>query len=534
MYDKRRYDSPPTYSPPSAYVQSVSYMPPGDPYNVHSPGPGMPPGDPYNVHSPGPGSYYMEDVPQEFYKWKSPPGIVRILQGTVVLLSIAIFACVASTLAWEYNYGMMGMGSMGGYYGSSGYYGGGYYGGSMGGMGYGYNGMTNPQAASGFMMAMAVVCFVAILALFVMSVTKSDGSRSRKFYLIVIIVSAILAFLEAIASIVYIVGVNPRAQMTGSLYYSQMMMMCNQIYSPVGGVGLMNQYLYHYCMVDPQEAIAIVCGFIIAILLSVSCYFAHKTRHKIWRYGKPNVYWDKPLAAVQEGPNVEEWVKNVGEGTPDDTATLTYSEKPLSPVNAANTINTGSSYKVKENGYFGPTSTASYHNSSSTPTAGDYPARTFSTTTEEKETPSRPAARRGRRKRRNPELDESQYETDYTTAMESGDDRDETEWDSVYPPITTDELRQEYKREFDLDLKHYKQMCAEMDDINDQINQLNKQLDGLSENSLQYQGVAEEYNRLKDLKRTPDYQTKKLETKHLRKKLFHLKRMVGDYDKARG
>ncbi|XP_069072744.1 occludin-like isoform X2 [Pleurodeles waltl] len=480
MYDKRRYDSPPTYSPPSAYVQSVSYMPPGDPYNVHSPGPGMPPGDPYNVHSPGPGSYYMEDVPQEFYKWKSPPGIVRILQGTVVLLSIAIFACVASTLAWEYNYGMMGMGSMGGYYGSSGYYGGGYYGGSMGGMGYGYNGMTNPQAASGFMMAMAVVCFVAILALFVMSVTKSDGSRSRKFYLIVIIVSAILAFLEAIASIVYIVGVNPRAQMTGSLYYSQMMMMCNQIYSPVGGVGLMNQYLYHYCMVDPQE------------------------------------------------------VKNVGEGTPDDTATLTYSEKPLSPVNAANTINTGSSYKVKENGYFGPTSTASYHNSSSTPTAGDYPARTFSTTTEEKETPSRPAARRGRRKRRNPELDESQYETDYTTAMESGDDRDETEWDSVYPPITTDELRQEYKREFDLDLKHYKQMCAEMDDINDQINQLNKQLDGLSENSLQYQGVAEEYNRLKDLKRTPDYQTKKLETKHLRKKLFHLKRMVGDYDKARG
>lgn len=58
---------------------------------------------------------------------------------------------------------------------------------------------------------------------------------------------------------------------------------------------------------------------------------------------------------------------------------------------------------------------------------------------------------------------------------------------SVYPPITSDGARQEYKQEFDMDLKHYKQLCAEMDNINDELNQLSKQLDSLSEDSPQYQ-----------------------------------------------
>lgn len=59
---------------------------------------------------------------------------------------------------------------------------------------------------------------------------------------------------------------------------------------------------------------AIVCGFLIVILLCLICFFAHKTRSKIWKYGKPNIYWDK-LPVVQEGPNVEEWVSpSVGWG----------------------------------------------------------------------------------------------------------------------------------------------------------------------------------------------------------------------------
>ncbi|CAJ0917167.1 unnamed protein product [Ranitomeya imitator] len=294
MYSQKRYDSPPDYSPPT-YIQQ----------NSHGPGSYA-----YHRNSAHPGSFYMEDVPpQQFYKWKSPPGIVRILQAIVIFLCLAIFACVASTLAWQYNYGglgyMGGMGGMGGMGYPNGY---GY------GYGYGY-GMTNPQAASGFMMAMSILTFIAMLGIFIASVTKANGSRSRKFFLAVVVLSAVLATMDLIASIVYIVGVNPRAQMGGNMYYSQMLAMCNQIYSPVSaGPGFVNQYLYHYCMVDPQEAIAIVCGFIVVILLCVISFFAQKTRSKIWRYGEPNIYWDKPFEAYQEGPNVEEWYALFYEG----------------------------------------------------------------------------------------------------------------------------------------------------------------------------------------------------------------------------
>lgn len=501
MYSQKRYDHPPDYSPPT-YIQQNSHGPTSYAYHMNS------------AH---PGSFYMEDVPpQHFYKWKSPPGIVRILQAIVVFLCLAIFACVASTLAWQYNYGglgyMGGMGGMGGYgYGSYGGY---------GGYGYGYGyGMTNPQAASGFMMAMSILTFIAMLGVFIASVTKSSGSRSRKFFLAVVVLSAILAVMDLIASIVYIVGVNPRSQMGSSLYYSQMLAMCNQIYSPVSsGAGFVNQYLYHYCMVDPQEAIAIVCGFIVVILLCVISFFAQKTRSKIWRYGEPNIYWDKPYEPYQEGPNVEEWVKNVPDGPPDDTATIIYSEKSQTPMKV---MSSNSLYKPPRD---------EYDERVNSPLTSSSPT---SVRESQEQSRGRPP-RRGRRWRRNPELDESQYETDYTTAVDSGDERDLDEWDSLYPPITSDSQRLEYKREFDSDLKRYKKMCTEMDDINTQLQQLNKQLDGLSEGTTQYQGVAEEYNRLKDIKRTPDYQTKKMETKQLRNKLFHVKRMVNDYDKGRG
>lgn len=61
----------------------------------------------------------------------------------------------------------------------------------------------------------------------------------------------------------------------------------------------------------------------------------------------------------------------------------------------------------------------------------DQPDRATSTSPVEekgKEVPSKAPARRGRRRRRNPELDESQYETDYTTAVESSDERDQDQW----------------------------------------------------------------------------------------------------------
>ncbi|NXF00172.1 OCLN protein, partial [Menura novaehollandiae] len=293
MFSKKSYDGPPTaYGPPTSYGPPTAYGPPVGDYGYD-----------YGARSPPPGSYYIEDVPQHFYKWSSPPGVVRILEAVVILLCIAIFACVASTLAWEYGYGFGGAfgNGLGGFYGS------GYYGGGVNyGYGYGgyYGGVTNPRAANGFMIAMAVLCFLAQLGLFVASVSKSSGSRSRRFYLVVIVACAVLALVMLVASIVYVVAVNPQAQMTGSYYYNPLLTMCNQVY---GGSTYLNQYLYHYCTVDPQEAVAIVCGFLIVLLLCLICFFAHKTRSKIWKYGKHNIYWDK-VPVVQEGPNVEEWV----------------------------------------------------------------------------------------------------------------------------------------------------------------------------------------------------------------------------------
>ncbi|NXB70296.1 OCLN protein, partial [Donacobius atricapilla] len=265
-----------------------------------------PPGDfGYGFSSPRsapPGSYYAEDSPQHFYRCSSPPGLARGLQAAVILLCLAVFACVASTLAWDYGYGY-------GIYGNSlgGFYGSGYYGSGVNyGYGYGgyYGGVTTPRAANGFMMAAAVLCFLAQLGLLVAGLSKAAGARSRRFYLLVIVASAALALLVLVATIVYVVGVSPQAQMGGGYYYSPLLAMCSQVYA---GGAVLNQYLYHYCSVDPQEAVAIVCGFLIVLLLCLICLFAHKTRSKIWKYGKANIYWDK-IPAGPEGPDVEEWV----------------------------------------------------------------------------------------------------------------------------------------------------------------------------------------------------------------------------------
>lgn len=58
---------------------------------------------------------------------------------------------------------------------------------------------------------------------------------------------------------------------------------------------------------------------------------------------------------------------------------------------------------------------------------------------------------------------------------------------STYPEIRSDAERHDYKREFDADLREYKRLCAEMDDINDQLNKLSRQLDTLDETSAKYQ-----------------------------------------------
>lgn len=55
-----------------------------------------------------------------------------------------------------------------------------------------------------------------------------------------------------------------------------------------------------------------VCGFLVVIAWGVAAFFAQKTRGKIWRYGKPNIYWVEPLVGgkASEGRDVEEWVRD--------------------------------------------------------------------------------------------------------------------------------------------------------------------------------------------------------------------------------
>lgn len=57
----------------------------------------------------------------------------------------------------------------------------------------------------------------------------------------------------------------------------------------------------------------------------------------------------------------------------------------------------------------------------------------------------------------------------------------------MYPDITSDAQRHDYKSEFDADLREYKRLCAEMDDINDRLNKLSRQLDTLDDTSAKYQ-----------------------------------------------
>ncbi len=207
-------------------------------------------------------SYYPGEKMLHFYRWTSPPGVMKILCIIIIVMCVAVFACVASTLAWDYDMSVMGLGGgaglLPGYGGSySGTYGGSYsgtYGGSTGGS-YGYGGtQMDPRAGKGFIIAIAAITFIAVLIIFVLVVSRQNAARSPNFYLATIIICAILAFLMIIATIVYLVAVNPTAQSTGSILYSQVRQLCAQYQNQNQAQGIfLNQYLYHYCVVEPQE-----------------------------------------------------------------------------------------------------------------------------------------------------------------------------------------------------------------------------------------------------------------------------------------
>lgn len=262
-------------------------------------------------------SYYPDDEFQHFYRWTSPPGILKIMSIIVIVMCVAIFACVASTLAWDsqgamggFGYGAGGVG--GGYggtyqggFGGGGYGGGGYGGGGFGGSygaggNYGYGGIggnyNDPRKGKGFMIAMAAITFIAGLAIFIIVVSHQSLSESRKFYLAVIIISAILALLMLIATIVYLVAVNPMAQSSGSMYGSQIAGLCAQYQQPQPSGVFVNQYLYHYCVVEPQEVNVRIQNFCYSLVSVVLCV----TRQIVSRF-RPSpscsASWWSPLSS---------------------------------------------------------------------------------------------------------------------------------------------------------------------------------------------------------------------------------------------
>uniref|UniRef100_A0A665TRG8 Zgc:154006 n=1 Tax=Echeneis naucrates TaxID=173247 RepID=A0A665TRG8_ECHNA len=508
------HDNPPVYSPPYS-TTSHHFYPPRSIHSLQSQY------VPYTYHVP---ADYREGNPQHFYRWFSPPGFVKTFQGVTVLMCFLIFAFVASTLVWDMNgfgYNGYGVGAAGSVAGTgSGYYGGSY--------GYGSSYMT-PHSAKSAMISMAAINFLVSLGFLVGSFSRSQMMRGCRFYLAVFISDIILAVLQGIIDIIFVIGVNPMSQSSQSMLYNPMLMLCQNIQGNPslsgsvgagfpGGFPMYNQYLHHYCYMDPEEAVALVLGLLVVLALSLSAYYAYKTRSKIWRHGKANIYWDQQQLRPSEGHEMHDWVSQfsffyefkytLGICQPTSCIVhrfLTDRSNLRGPQNNRGTV----------------------YCSSSSEEAGSI-----------RRPPPYHAERERRMDRQPPpaaqEMVESQCETGYTTGDTLNElDHNHTDYlYRLYPEITSDEQRQQYKKEFDTDLAHYKGLCADMDDISDQMHKLSRELDTLDEGSLKYQGVAEEYNRLKDLKKMSDYQAKKKQSKELRQKLFHIKRLVKTYDQG--
>ncbi|KAF3699166.1 Occludin [Channa argus] len=542
MYEPHYYDSPPVYSPPYSTASHSLYPL----RSVHSPQSQY---APYNYYLP-PDSHYMEERPQHFYRWFSPPGFVKTFQGATVLMCFLIFVCVASTLVWDMNgfgYGGYGIGAAGGVGGTgSGYYGGSY--------GYGNSYMT-PYSAKSAMISSAAINFLVSLGFLVGSFSRSRIMRGCRFYLTVFISDIILAVLQGIINIIFVIGVNPMSQSSQSMLYNPMLMMCQNIQgSPSlsgsvgagfpGGFPLYNQYLHHYCYMDPEEAVALVLGLMVVLALSLSAYYAYKTRSKIWRHSKANIYWDEPLVRPPEGHDVQDWVNHVGEVCSTQQApTVVVSERAAPNLRAENSVVPNNkrtvSIHIKGNYKTNSFSADTSNHQGAEPLYQNSRVRVCSSCPSE-ETGSiwkPPAYQVEQREGREPwpaarKTVESQYETGYTTEDTTNELDHKDYLYKLYPQITSDEQRQQYKKEFDSDLAHYKSLCAEMDDISDQMHKLSQELDTLVAGSTKYQDVAEQYNQLKDLKRKPDYQAKKKQSKELRLKLFHIKRLVKIYDQG--
>ncbi|KAM9392310.1 occludin b [Pholidichthys leucotaenia] len=452
---------------------------------------------------------YTGDKLLHYYRWTSPPGVMKILSIIIIIMCVAIFACVASTLAWDYDMSLIGGGAGGLLPGVGGSFGGNPFGGSFGGSFAGSNlgGIAGPglggsgslsgvgfggtqidqKSGKGFIIAIAAITFIAVLIIFILVVSRQNAARSHKFYLAAIIICAILAFLMIIASIVYLVSVNPTAQTSGSIFYNQIRQLCAQFQTTTQAQAqglFINQYLYHYCVVEPQEAIAIVLGFLAFVALIILVVFAAKTRSQIRRWGEDRILWEEVKIINSPHHNsVGEWVNNIS----GDPEVMLHD-----PNNKVGELRDS----IDHLGYNKPLYLPGDSDVSSSVEGA------------------------------NPRL------RVYDTGVESGDELEEEEdFTVLFPPIVDEHERLTYKQEFDRDLHDYKSLQAELDSINRDLADLERELEQHSEGSPQFLDALDDYNRLKNLKKSPDYQIKKRRCKYLRAKLSHIKKKISEYDR---
>ncbi|KAG7266806.1 hypothetical protein CRUP_008639 [Coryphaenoides rupestris] len=259
-------------------------------------------------------------------------------------------------------------------------------------------------------------------------------------------------------------------------------------------------------------AVALVLGLMVVLALSLAAYYAYKTRSKIWRHGKHNVHWDRPLVRTSEGQDVQDWVNHVGEGRSTQHApTVVLSER------AAPDLRGGKIAVTHGNGTLSVYSDAgAFLSSNNTNSRGPEPlyqnvGAAVSTKSSASERVEEEAASDSIRKP--PQYEERGRGPEHGAGSPSAGDAVESQ---LYPEITSEDQRRRYKGEFVADLARYKRLCAEMDDTSDQIHKLGRELDTLPEGSVKYQ--------------SPHYQGKKKDTKELRQKLSHIKRLVKNFD----
>ncbi|XP_061752911.1 occludin b [Nerophis ophidion] len=440
--------------------------------------------------------YHPGDKMLHFYRWTSPPGVMKIMSIIIIIMCVAVFACVASTLAWDYDMNNLGLGGGGlvpgfggGQFGGGqfggGQFGGGQFGSSIGGGFGGGSGSSfsnfggggvqmDPKSAKGFIIAISAITFIAVLVIFVLVVSRQKAATSSKFYLAAIIISAILAFLMLIATIVYLVAVNPTAQTSGSIYYNQIRQVCAQYQNQAQAQGIfLNQYLYHYCVVEPPEAIAIVLGFLVFVALIILLVFAVKTRSSIRRWGRDRILWEE-VKVVNDGlhHSVGEWVSQVG-GDP---------EKLLNDRN--DQVGAPQGYRDHNKPIYMPGTSDIYAMSS---------------------------------------LEDNDIVAD------SGDNLEEN-FSKSFPAIMDEDDRLTYKQEFDGDHQEYKRIQVELDNINQRLAFLDGELDRHPEGSSHFLAAMDEYTALKNVKKSSDYQVNKRQSRYLKSKLSHIKKMISDYD----